>query len=252
MTAAQAQTEAPSARPVTHRSLPNRLRGEYALYTFSADLDPWHLASLEYARRTRLGTALGRVNYGHRFGDDGWQVEVDAYPRLPGSWYGYLNVGYGFSGAFPEWRFGAEVFANLPGAWEASAGLRHLRFAASTATIYTGSVGKYVGNYWVSLRPFVTPRSNGTSYTGLLWIRRYFRDADNYVGLLVGGGSAPTDVITAADLQRASDLKVRVEGEHPAAPRVWWGWFAAFDREEFAPDRFRNRVAGGLRLSYRF
>ena len=58
---------------------------------------------------------------------------------------------------------GAELFHSFPKAFEGSVGMRTLFFGSSDVTIYTGSVGKYISNYWISLRSYVTPGSDGTS-----------------------------------------------------------------------------------------
>ncbi len=136
---------------------------DYSYQSFGGDIDAWQLAALTVGRRTADGSVFARVNYANRFGSSGEQLEVDAYPRLSKNMYAYLNLGYSASDIFPAWRSGAELFASLPEAWEASLGYRQLRFNGTPVTMITGAVGKYVGNYWFSLRPYVRPKDTGTS-----------------------------------------------------------------------------------------
>ena len=83
----------------------------------------------------------------------------------------------------------AEKFIpNCPKSFEASIGARYLDFNTSTVTIYTGSVGWYVKNYWISLRPYITPGPPGTSVSSVITVRRYFQDGDNYLGVSAGLG----------------------------------------------------------------
>ncbi|HYC83670.1 MAG TPA: YaiO family outer membrane beta-barrel protein, partial [Chryseosolibacter sp.] len=57
--------------------------------------------------------------------------------------------------------------------------------------IYTGSLGWYVKNYWVSLRPYVTSDPISTNGSATVFIRRYFRNPENFVGLIGGFGFSP-------------------------------------------------------------
>jgi YaiO family outer membrane protein len=173
----------------------NRIRLTY-IYDFfekNANKDPWHLAALSYARNTSFGTIIGRLNWAERFGSKGFQYEMDAYPRLSENNYLYLNAGYSDLTIFPKIRSGAEWYHSFPKAFEGSLGMRALFFTNSNTYMLTGTVGKYVGNYWISLRSFVTPSSNGTSVSGSIQARRYFSDPENYIGLRLGYGVSPDD-----------------------------------------------------------
>lgn len=156
--------------------------------------DPWQLVYFQYARKTSLGSLIGRVNYANRFGKNALQLEVDAYPKISENDYLYLNYGYSGATIFPGNRGGFEWNRSFPKAFEGSLGGRILHFQGSKRVIiYTGSLGKYVGNYWFSLRPFVTPGSDGTSVSTYLLVRRYFSDPENYIGLRMGLGSSPDE-----------------------------------------------------------
>jgi len=121
----------------------------------------------------------------------GIQPEVDLCPRISNGVYGYFDYGYSESSLFPVHRAGGEIYKKLPKGLEASAGLRYLNFSAtSTVFIYTGSIGWYYKDYWISFRPFVT---QGTPLSYTLSLRRYFKDADNYPGVTGGVGFSPDD-----------------------------------------------------------
>ena len=220
--------------------------------TFNGEIDPWTLASVSLGRRDARGSLIGRVNLANRFSTTGAQVEVDAYPSLGGSTYAYLNAGYSKSTIFPEWRFGGEVFTNLPNAYEASLGFRQLRFDGVPVTLLTGSVGKYIGNYWLSARPYIRTRDTGVSASAGLTVRRYYDTPDEYVGARVSYGNTPSDRVNATELARTSSFAAGVQGSHRVAARSFGTWALGYEREEIVVGRFRNRleVDAGIRVDF--
>lgn len=225
---------------------------DYTYTHFQDGTDPWQLASVSLGRRTAAGSIMGRVNVADRFATRGAQFEVDAYPRLGEKAYAYLNVGYAGSDVFPTWRFGGELYANLPNAWEASFGVRELRFDASDVTLYTGAIGKYAGNYWISLRPFVRPDAGDVSASVNLTVRRYYENADHYVGFRIGYGSTPTDRLNPGELQRTSAFAAAVRGTRPVGSGTFALWSLGYDREELEAGTIRNRIelSLGLRIDF--
>jgi YaiO family outer membrane protein len=161
----------------------------YALDRFSEVYDAMNYVSVQLSRRMPYGSLFARLNCADRFNSQGLQVEADLYPRIGDGVYAYLNYGFSQSTLFPKHRFGAEIYTKLPSSFEGSVGLRHLFFdASSKVTIYTGTIGYYVGNYWLSFRPYFTPRSAGISNSASLTMRRYIGDAETYVSLHAGAG----------------------------------------------------------------
>ncbi len=225
---------------------------EYSYQNFRGDIDPWHTAAITAGRRAAFGSLLARLNVARRFGETGTQVELDAYPRLWSGTYAYLNVGRSTSPIFPGWRSGAELFSSLPDAFEASLGYRQLRFGGAPVTLFTGSVGKYTGNYWLSLRPYVRSRSTGTSASASLTVRRYGEDADNYLGARVGFGSTPSDQLAPDQVDRTSSFGASVQGSRSVVRELIGTWTLGYDREEIAPGRTRRSLAGSGGLKYLF
>ncbi|WP_346854734.1 YaiO family outer membrane beta-barrel protein [uncultured Draconibacterium sp.] len=195
--------------------LKNQIKLAYTIDWFDGGFnrDPWQITSLSYGRKTKIGSVIARVNYSDRFGSNGFQYEFDAYPKILEDSYLYVNYGFSQSFLFPKNRFGFEWYQNFPKAFEGSLGLRLLFFDSTPVDIYTATLGKYVGNYWLSLRAFVTPdKTDGTSVSGLMQVRRYFSDPEDYLGLRVGYGVSPDD----NSYQRLSLKKrsIRLEFNH--------------------------------------
>ncbi len=225
---------------------------EYTQDRFDKDFDPWHLGSVSLSRRQAFGSVIGRVNFARRFDKTATQYEVDLYPKFGRGIYAYLNGGYSDSTVFPRIRAGAELYAPLPRGFEASFGARHLRFGSSGVTIYTGSLGLYAGNYWISLRPYVTPGSIGSSVSGSMTVRRYLDGAESYVGLRVGAGSETDERYSTVDQYRLKSQQGDLEFRKRIGRGV--GILASFGFENQQADRgdSRKRFTFSTGISKRF
>lgn len=187
----------------------NKIKINYTVDFFEKEYnrDPWQIAALSYSRKTKLGSVIARANFANRFGNKGFQYEIDAYPKFTESSYVYLNYGFSNNSLFPNNRYGLEWYQNLPKSFEASLGMRLLQFSESYVDIYTATLGKYAGNYWFSLRSYITPGTTGTSVSGSLQIRRYFSDPENYVGFKMGYGVSPDENRDLLDSPERLNLK---------------------------------------------
>lgn len=253
------QPSTPSARSLlseprlADRSPSNRLTATYAFYDFDVDFDPWHLVSAWYERKGGSGSLIGRINYANRFDESAVQFEAESWPIFSRRFYAYLNAGYSPSSSFPEWRFGGELYGNIPGAWEASGGFRLLLFDDEQVPMLAGSLGKYYGNYWTSLRPFLVFEDGGElSLTLVVVTRRYFVDADNYISFLVAYGDGPSEGVTDAELNRLDNLQLEFGGKHPVGSGASWSWTASYERTELPGERVRNRFGIGVGIERRF
>ncbi len=205
--------------------LKNSIKLGYTVDFFNAGFnrDPWQITTLAYGRKTKLGTIIARSNYAKRFGSNGFQFETDAYPKVFENSYAYINYGFSQNSIFPKNRFGAELYHNFPKAFEGSVGMRYLSFTSSGVDIYTATIGKYIGNYWISARTFVTPDPGGTSVSGILQSRRYFSDPENYLGLRLGYGISPDDNrnrINSVQVLKLKTRSLRAEFNH-IFNRIW-------------------------------
>lgn len=231
---------------------PSSIGLDYTYQNFRGDIDPWHLVALTAGRRTSRGSIIGRINYADRFASDGVQVEADAYPRLGDGLYAYLNLGYSRASIFPGWRSGAELFGSLPHAYEASLGYRQLRFGGPPVTLLTGSVGKYVGNHWFSLRPYIRSKATGTSGSASFTARRYFQDGDNWLGGRIGVGSTPGDQLVQDQTDRTSSFGASIQGSRTVQASLVGTWSAGYDSEQLGPRRARTSLTVSTGLKYLF
>lgn len=234
----------------------NKLTVSYVIDFYENDSPlPTQLAYIEYARKIKKHTVIGRVNYGNRYNKEGIQLESDAYLKTTKKAYMYLNVGYSPSeNIFPDYRAGAEWYQSFGKGNEASLGFRYLNFSPKNIFIYTASYGKYVGAWWFAGRTFVTPKDNDASVSGLLYVRRYCTKY-NYIGLQLKTGVNPDEranLIDPSNNYFFNSSGVRLEYNTLFLTR----WIAAFDivyeNQEYWTNKYRNVISFDVKFSYLF
>ena len=188
----------------------NRITFSYSLDSFSSKYTPWNQLNLEYEKRFSAFSIIPRINYSNRFDISDWMMEFDSYIFFSKNTYSYLNAGISDNKIFPHYRFGIEPYQNLPEAFEISIGFRYLSFSNTDIGIYTGSIGKYVSDYWISFRPFIVPESDNLKVTYNLITRKYFADKFNYLSLKLGWGKFPNQELTVSEINLISSKSVGI------------------------------------------
>ncbi|WP_176466220.1 YaiO family outer membrane beta-barrel protein [Aliifodinibius salipaludis] len=226
----------------------------YRYDRFQTIFDPWHFTQFGLTRQTPIGSITGRVEYARRFGSDGVQFNVDAYPSIAKGLYAYVSGGYSQASIYPDYRFGFSLYKSLPSAFELEAGMRYLDFGTSQTDIYTVSLTKYLGSYLFTARTYLVPSSGGTSKSLNIVTRRYFGTAESYLSLNAGYGSAPTEIGTSSGtiaIDALDSWSVSVDGQYPLS-KVWFiGGNMGFDSSEY-PNFTRERFSAKVNISYRF
>ncbi|MEP2238794.1 MAG: YaiO family outer membrane beta-barrel protein, partial [Maribacter sp.] len=190
--AAIAETENIHTTPVTEGKLKNTVMVNSAVTFFDKRFDPITTSSISYKRQTPFGAIIPRINNSNRVGKNGIQLDLDLYPKIAKGFYAYINYGYSDSELYPNHKVGGDVYYNHKSGIEFSAGGRLINFATKDVKSITNSLGYYTGNYYLSLRSYITPESNNlTNVSGNLLVRKYLKDAKNYMGLNVGYGFSP-------------------------------------------------------------
>ena len=226
----------------------------YAFDSFERETPygPWHVGNIQVSHLFSFGRVEPRLNYASRdFGAGqltGWQLEVDAYPKLTQSMYLYINLGYSPDIVFPRSRVGLEWYFPIAGPFEGSLGTRYYDFKSTSSTLFTGTLGRYAGSWWFALRPFVTSRSSVFYATGIAIARWYFFEDRDYLSLIAGLGSSPSDVTAQGDVQRLSSTKVGVELKWSASPTTQVQLFTGYEREEYLRGKKGDRFSLSLEL----
>ncbi len=148
----------------------------------------------QFGHKAPKNSIILRINYNQRDQSTGFQPEIDMYPTVSKKAYLYVNYGFSIYDVFPRHRIGLELYHKIPRGFEGSIGGRYMDFGANSKVyIFTGSLTKYIGNYAIIFRPFITPDevTKKVSQSGILNLRRYTIDADNFLGLTFGAGFSP-------------------------------------------------------------
>lgn len=218
---------------------------------FTEIFDPWQFGEFALSRQTPIGSVIGRIQSARRFGYNGAQFNIDAYPSIAKGLYAYINGGYSQSSIYPRFRFGFSLYKSLPAALELAAGIRYLDFTSSQTDIYTAEVTKYYGSYLFTLRTYVVPSTESSSKSLNLVARRYFGSANSYLSITGGYGSAPTEMRFSQDMQTLDSWSVGINGQYPMSERFFIGGNAGFDSSEY--ENFtRERFSFKGYVSYRF
>lgn len=229
----------------------NAIGVTYEYDKFDKTFDPWQLGSISYSRRTPIGTTILRINLARRFGTSGVQYEIDMYPRFGDGIYSYLNIGFSKVGVFPKNRYGASLYISLPLSFEIDGGFRLLRYSSDT-WIYTFALGKYYGNYWFSLRTFITPQIEKASYSYSLIVRYYFSTAYDYLALSIGTGITPNE--TSIDFQGnwLKSNKLGLEYQSQVSRVLILNFSGDYYGDEYLRDSFRTKLSLGMGIKFLF
>jgi YaiO family outer membrane protein len=189
-----------NAHPIFNKNY--ELRYQYMNEGFSDERQNYIDHFLYFSIRVApdIGTLQLKYNQTNRLTQRDVQYGFEFYPHLWQKAYGYFDFSYSPKAVhFPRTSYLFEVYQALPPSVEVSVGYRRMNFEDKGVSIYLGSVGYYVGNYYPSLRWYYAPEDIGAGFSWIANIRRYFSD-DSYVALGYGQGSRPFEIVTIEDI----------------------------------------------------
>lgn len=215
-------------------------------YTFfdPSDYHPWNFMSLYYIRDENSISYAARINYVNRrtANGKGYQFELEAYPKHKNG-YSYIDVAYANTLVFPKLRLGYSYFRNLQNGWEGELGARYLKAGEMHLTSLALSIGKYWGNNWINLRPFVTNESNRFYLSTTLTGRKYFDNKDSYLMAILGYGNLPDE--RGRDFQfgtryNLNSYRLSIGFQQLFARSNIIGVLGTYNKQELVPGRSRN------------
>ncbi|WKN45856.1 YaiO family outer membrane beta-barrel protein [Tunicatimonas pelagia] len=247
----------PQADSLLHELRPqnakNAIRASYYYANFDEIFTPWHIGSLEYERRTKLGPVIARVSRARMFDQIGQQAELDFYPKIASRTYAYLNFGISDRTVFPNLRWGGEIFQGVGASTEISGGMRMLYFEPATVRIYTAQLGHYAGSHWISARGFLTNIQEASNAAGAFTYRRYIRHSDQYFSLYANYGNAPIQVVSLPEILRVNTQRLGIDYKHAFWQRTLLvRLMAEYQWEEYVELRQVNRWGLEFGLEKRF
>jgi YaiO family outer membrane protein len=189
-----------NARPLFHQSF--ELRYQYKNEGFSDERENYidHQLMFSLKISPALGSLHLKYNKTHRFGTGDTQYGIELYPHLWKRAYGYVDLNYSPKAIhYPRTSYLFEAYQGFFRSGEFSVGFRRMNFNDNPVSVYLGSAGYYIGNYFPFLRWYYTPEDKGANFSWFVNVRRYFSE-DNYLAVGYGQGSRPFDIITEEDI----------------------------------------------------
>mgnify|MGYP001025337085 CR=1 FL=1 len=231
----------------------NAIRASYYYANFNEVFTPWHIGSLEYERRTKLGPVIARLSRARMFNQIGQQAELDFYPKIASRTYAYLNFGISDRTVFPNLRWGGELFQGIGASTEISGGMRMLFFEPTTVRIYTAQIGHYAGSHWISARAFLTNIQETSNAAGAFTYRKFIRHSDHYFSLYANYGNAPIQVVSLPEILRVNTQRLGLDYKHDFWQRTLLvRLMAEYQWEEYVELRQVNRWGIEFGLEKRF
>lgn len=228
----------------------NKVVVGYDYNQLNQDFSHWRSGFISLGHRFSFGSVVVRYNRANRFDTIGEQIEIDSYPHIREGTYAYLNYGRSNSSIYPHDRFGGEIWQSLPASYEASLGFRKLEFKNSEVSLWTGSLAKYVGSYYLFVRPYYTPSSLGASSSWTLGGRYYLDDEQYFAAQLGWGLSVQQDSLFETVGLESS--KAGVSGHFVLGDNWFIDPGVGFNKEEIRADVHRNNWSFNASVEKRF
>lgn len=232
----------------------NMLTVQYDYFHFDKQFaNDWHIAGLEYKYDAKKAAYLARFNYANRLAKNGWQAELEAYPRFSKKVYSYIGVGYSPNlPVFPKFRAGYSLYVNLPKAIELEAGFRYLYFDRNLL-IGVAGLGYYTGNWFLQLRSFLSD-NNGFNFAGMMTARRYFGEMNDYVWLQIGTGVSPDETrnIQFTTNQRLFSNRITIGIRKSVHREHLLLFHTGYSRDEYQVKTFGNQYTASIGYARRF
>ncbi|CAM1366373.1 conserved exported hypothetical protein [Tenacibaculum sediminilitoris] len=220
---------------------------------------PSYFGTLSYSKKIKQGSVILKINYANRFETNGLQYELDMYPKITKTSYAYVNVGFSKDNFFPSERYGLEFFQSLPKKFEVSLGFRRLKFSETTLG-YTGTISKYIGNNYLSVRAFFSKSNDVTSKSGAVTYRKYIKGPNNYFDVTLGYGVFPE--LTRLPVNQEQKVLLNLKSQRINAAYLFtnskknylWRVFLGVMREEksFARENYFLLYELGVSCNIRF
>lgn len=218
-------------------------------------------ASIAYTNKyDRISTSIG-FNYANRFNKNDLQIDYTGYVKMLSRNYWYLHYAYAFNGnLFAKHRMGLEYYHKSKKATESSLGIRYMFYPLAESKyvwIFTGSMGVYFKNNWLSFRPYFVKQENQNSVSFNVKYRIYKENPLDYTSLEFGFGNSPDDIYTSTQgsFNQLMSYRLRFEKAKVYGKKSQIVWGAGVVQEQYSkgPDiasRFRFLIDLGYR--YRF
>ncbi|WP_115174831.1 YaiO family outer membrane beta-barrel protein [Legionella feeleii] len=204
---------------------------------------------------TPKGAFGASVNYANRYNQQAAQVELNAAPNI--GKYFVLDLAYAYANKpelFANHLERAELFTYLPKGIEGSFGGTHRQISHFKLDSVTGSLGKYLGRYYLNFRPiYFIPKPGPTSILYRVGLRRYGDKENQYIGVVYMNGTSPdlTDLLTVSFI-KISNRFYLLEGLQPITETLGFQYGVGYEEMRY-PNRFLRTLVHfniGLKMEF--
>lgn len=218
----------------------------------------WTNTSFHYFRINEMGIFGGRINYANRFGKNGVQYQIETYPKILDNMYANITLGYANYSQilFPNLQYRIEPYFNFANGIEFSVGRvwqKYITFDNQKISNYTGTIGKYIGNYYIWYRPsYYEPTSTTFNEIG---IRRYFKDKYNYITMKLNGGKLPDigDIPPLDQIVLLRQKGISLDGEYSLTKTIFLKGAIGYTWQYYVKSMLRRDITNGtISLVYQY
>ncbi|MGK7392694.1 MAG: YaiO family outer membrane beta-barrel protein [Candidatus Cyclobacteriaceae bacterium M2_1C_046] len=237
---------------INMKQMNNHLMLNYQITTFSQNSSVRHITNIEYLKSASGIKYLGRISYAGQNEWNSFQAELEGYIPIKDKINIFLTTGIADGNFFPDYRAGGEISYLFPYSIETSLGARALFFNEGTVLLYTAHIGKYFKRNWISGRVFVQNQNDILQMTGILQIRHYFRNDDEYLSVIISKGTIPSTPFGRDEIYRMDASTVGLNGQFSLSDQFIFGAIMTFEYEEYLAESYRHRINMGVRILKKF
>lgn len=233
-------------------ALPWEVRAIYEFQAFSEQNMPWHTGTGAVQYTFDRGTVSLEAIATQRFGKNDQGLAIDSFLDLwPGAYGNFRVQGVLDAEVLPQWDLLGEIYQSFLDTWEVSGAYRLMHYPASDVHFIQGSVGKYLGNWYLRAQPQLIFSPEGPGGILTLWGRYYYNTVDDYVELRTGFGRRIAVVGSdtgGAQLQGQTNVFGILTAQYFINPQL--GFLSSLNYNY--DDLFPNRFGLSIGTKYRF
>lgn len=214
---------------------------------------PFNITHLEYSRKVNTTTLVGRINYGSSDNRNDVMGELDAHVKVKAKSYLYFNSGVsGNKNVFPKYKLGAEYYQDFKKI-STSLGARYLDFDQNNNTLLlTGHLGVALSEWKIEYRHYLANTNDNWFSSSILNFRKNFEASESHIQLDLQYGTLPYFFLNNESFQRLNAYRIGVNSKFRMMRNFFVQPIVMYEREEFIPSEYRNRITAQLILSKRF
>lgn len=172
-------------------------------FDFKTEQKDWKTGALEYQYQAKHVTWIANANYANRYGKQGNQWLVQAYPKIGNRAYAQVLMAYSEGKVFPNWTYGSSFFFHFKKYWEAELGVRVFKVNASgitilpeNATVQRGGIAYHRQAHRLSYTVSNINGTTGNGFTHNVNYRFYLKDMESYWQASVGTGVSTNTLLS--------------------------------------------------------